>query len=222
MSYGSRYNPEGNEPDQIEFPGSGPGPRRRHGWLLPVLGVALVALVGGGAIAYAAEGSAGTPVTHASSAGQSSTPNASRSPSAPGWRGHFGGHFGGGFGGFGLGGPGFGGFGGAIHGQLTEPKSGGGYQTVDVQRGAVTAVSSTSITVKSADGYTATYAVTSSTEVNAQAAGIGTVKVGDNVDLVATVSNGKATAASIIDTTSIRASNGAFGFQAGPPAGNQS
>jgi hypothetical protein len=216
MSFDSQLGPD-SEPDHIEFPGSGPGPRHR-GRLLPVLGVAVVALALGGGLTYAAQHSTGTAVTDTSPSAQSSTPSVSPSPSAGKWHGHFGG----GFGGFGLGGPGFAGFGGAIHGQLTEPKSGGGYQTVDVQRGTVTAVSSTSITVKSADGYTATYAVTSSTEVNAQAAGIGTVKVSDSVDLVATVSNGTATAASISDTTSIRASRGAFAFPSGPPSGNQS
>ncbi len=85
----------------------------------------------------------------------------------------------------------------------------------------MTAVSSSSITVKSADGFSATYAVSSSTEVNAMAAGIGTVKVGHIVDLTATVSQGTATAASIIDTTAIRASRGAFGFPAGPPGDGQ-
>jgi hypothetical protein len=216
MSFGPQLGPD-SEPDHIEFPGSGPGPRRRRR-LLPVLGVAVVALALGGGLTYAVQHSAGTVVTDTSSSAQSSTPSASPSPSVPKWHGHFGR----GFGGFGLGDSGFAGFGGAIHGQLTEPKSGGGYQTVDVQRGTVTAVSPTSVSVKSADGYTATYAVTSSTEVNAQAAGIATVKVGDSVDLVATVSNGTATAASISDTTSIRASHGAFGFPVGPPSGNQS
>jgi hypothetical protein len=79
-------------------------------------------------------------------------------------------------------------------------------------------VSSSSISVKSADGYSATYVVISSTEVNAQAAGIGTVKVGDTVELTATVSGRTATAASIIDVTSIRSSRGSFNFPAGPPA----
>lgn len=120
-----------------------------------------------------------------------------------------------------FGGVGLGGLGGAIHGQFTEPKAGGGYQTVAVQRGTVTVVSSSSITVKSADGFSATYAVSSSTEVNAIAAGIGTVKVGDTVDLTATVSKGTATAASIIDMTAIRASRGAFGLPGGPPADGQ-
>jgi hypothetical protein len=231
MSFGPQYGPAGSEPDHVEFPGpgpgpgpapgSGPGPRRRHGLLLPVLGVAVIALGGGGGLAYVAQHSASTAAADTSTSAQSSTPSASPSPSAHVWHGRFGG----GLGGFGFGGPGFGlgGLGGAIHGQVTEPKSGGGYQTLDIQRGSVTAVSSSSITVKSADGFTATYAVTSSTEVNAQAAGIATVKVGNTVEVVATVSNGKATAASIIDGTSIRASRGAFGFPVGPPpSGNQS
>ncbi|HXW46936.1 MAG TPA: hypothetical protein VEL03_19245 [Streptosporangiaceae bacterium] len=220
MSFGPQYGPEGSEPDHIEFPGSasGPGPRRRHGLLLPVLGIGLVALAGGGGLAYVAQHSASPAVADTSSSAQSAAPNASPSPSTSPLH-----RFRGGFGGFGFGGPGFGfgGFGGAIHGQLIEPKSGGGYQTVDVQRGTVTAVSSSSITVKSADGFTATYAVAGSTEVNAQAAGIATVKVGDTVSIVATVSSGKATAASIIDMTVIRASRGTFGFPSGPPTGSQ-
>ena len=219
MTFDPQPGPDDSGPDQIEFPGSDPGPRPRRARMLPMLGVAIVALAGGGSLAYVAQHDPSRTVADTSSAAQAA-PNASPSPSAPSWRG---GHFGRGQGGFGfgpgIGGFGLGGFGGAIHGQLTEPKSGGGYQTVDVQRGTVTAVSSSSITVKSADGYTATYAVTGSTEVNAQAAGIGSVKVGDTVELVATVSGGKATAACIIDGTSIRASRGAFGFPGGPPPG---
>ena len=219
MTFGPQHGSDNSGPDQVEFPGSGPGPHRRRGRLLPVISVAVAALAVGGGVAFAAQHSAGTAAANTPSSAASSTPSASPSPHA--WRGRFGGFgFGGGPGG--LGGFGFGGFGGAIHGQLTEPKAGGGYQTVDMQRGTVTAVSSSSITVKSADGYTATYVVTSSTEVNAQAAGIGTIKVGDSVDLVATVSKGTATAASIVDASSIRASRGAFGFPAGQPPGNQS
>jgi hypothetical protein len=58
--------------------------------------------------------------------------------------------------------------------------------------------------------------------VNAQAAGIGTVKVGDTVAITATVSGKTATAASIIDLTSIRSSHGSFGGPAGPAGGDQS
>jgi hypothetical protein len=117
--------------------------------------------------------------------------------------------------GFGIGmGPGAGG---VVHGQVVVPKSGGGYQTLDVQRGTVTAVSSSSITVKSSDGYSATYSVTSSTLVNAKSAGIGSVKSGDSVYVTATVSGSTATAASVTDISAIRAGRASFGFPAAPP-----
>jgi hypothetical protein len=200
---------------------------RRRSHLAGLLAVTLIALAGGAGVAYAVTKPANNVQTDSATGSQPQTPTASPSASAPWWKGDRAGRFGrpGGFGGFGafggFGVGGFGGVGGVIHGQFTAPKAGGGYQTVDVQRGAVTAVSSSSITVKSADGYVATYTVSSSTEVNAMAAGIGTVKVGDTVDLTATVSHGSAAAASIIDMTAIRASRGAFGFPAGPPGGSQ-
>ena len=95
----------------------------------------------------------------------------------------------------------FGGLFGAVHGQFVVPKSGGGYQTVDTQRGSVTGVSATSITVKSADGFTKTYQVTSSTNVDAQRDGIGSVKTGNQVAVTATVSGTTSTAVSILDFT---------------------
>ena len=60
---------------------------------------------------------------------------------------------------------GFGGLAGAgrvVHGEFTV-RTASGYKTVDEQVGAVTAVSSSQITVKSSDGYTHTYKVVSST-----------------------------------------------------------
>jgi hypothetical protein len=107
---------------------------------------------------------------------------------------------------------------GAVHGQMVVAKPGGGYQTVDVQRGKVTAVNSSSITVHSADGFSATYAVAGATLVGAQRAGIGSVKVGDQVSLQATVSGSKATATSIIDLTLLMKSHKSIGhwnFSAG-------
>src|SRR5262249_55609671 len=95
----------------------------------------------------------------------------------------------------------FGGLFGAVHGQFVVPKSGGGYQTIDTQRGSVTAVSATSITVKSADGFTKTYQVASSTNVDAQRDGIGSVKTGHQGAVTATVSGSTATAVSILDFT---------------------
>ena len=99
-------------------------------------------------------------------------------------------------GGFGFG---FGGPFGAVHGQFVVPKSGGGYQTIDTQRGSVTAVSTNSITVKSADGFTKTYQVSSSTNVDAQRDGIGSVKTGHQVAVTATDGGGTAAAVSILD-----------------------
>jgi len=189
---------------------------RRRSHLAGLLAVAVIALAAGGGIAFVATHSSNNLRTVASSQGspQSTSPSPSASaPSVPRHSPH----------GFGFGGPGgFGGLGfGAIHGQVTVPKSGGGYQTLDLQTGTVTAVSSSSITIKSADGYTKTYDVASSTEVNAQAAGIGTVKTGDTVVLTATVSGSGTTADSIFDLSSIRSSRGHFSFPANPPGSDQ-
>ena len=66
----------------------------------------------------------------------------------------------------GFGGPGMRG---TLHGELTVPQTDGtGTQVVLVQSGTVTAVSATSLSVKSTDGFTATYAITSTTRVRAK------------------------------------------------------
>jgi hypothetical protein len=103
---------------------------------------------------------------------------------------------------FAFGGPGaLGGLLGAVHGTAVVPKPGGGYQTVAFQNGKVTAVSSTSITLHSADGYSHSYRVTSSTLVNARRDGIGSIKAGNQVIVTATVSGSTATATRIIDVS---------------------
>jgi hypothetical protein len=217
MTSGPQEPDESHGPHHTEILDVGYDSPHRRPRLTGLLAVAVLALAGGGGIAYVATHS-GNNVNTVASRGTAQSPAPSPSVSAPSGHRHGPAGFGpfGGWGGFG-----FGGLGGAIHGQATVPKSGGGYQTIDVQRGTVTAVSSSSITVKSADGYSASYVVSSSTEVNAQAAGIGTVKVGDTVGVTATVSGKTATAASIIDLTSIRSSRGSFGFPAGPGGGSQ-
>jgi hypothetical protein len=181
-------------------PASGPG-RSRPGYPLMLAAVAVTALAAGAGIAALA--TSGSPSLASSSGQLAATPSASPSPSA-GHRGygpHGPGHrfFGGGFGG------GFGGVAGALHGEFVVPRSGGGYQTDDTQRGSVTAVSTSSITVKSADGFTKTYKVTSSTLVDAQRDGIGSIKNGHQVSVLATVSGGTATATSIQDLSLLRA-----------------
>jgi hypothetical protein len=160
--------------------------------------------VGGAGIAFAATSGSSTPST--------TTPT---KPAGPGP-----GHPYRGFREFGPGGPlGFGGLGGlgrVLHGQFTTGKAGGGYRVVEVQVGKVTAVSQTSITVQSADGYSHSYAVVSATMVDAERDGIGSVAVGDQVQVLATTMNGTDTATNIVDTTKIGASRKGFGFAPRP------
>ncbi len=90
---------------------------------------------------------------------------------------------------------------GIAHGHIVVLNPDGRFQTMDVQRGKVTAVNRSSISVRSADGFSATYAVAGATILGAQRDGIVSVKVGDQVAVQATVSGSKATATSIIDLT---------------------
>ncbi len=172
-------------------PPAGRPPRRRSRRLWIIGGSAAVALAGVVSVASVASAQ--------STQSPAPTPSASGAP-APGGPGHgpFGPRGGDGMGprgGFGFGaGP-------VLHGEYVTDKPGGGYQTVDVQQGQVTAVSSTSITVKSQDGFTKSYVVSGSTLVDAQRDGIGSVKVGDTVTVRATVSGGTATASDIADRT---------------------
>jgi hypothetical protein len=105
--------------------------------------------------------------------------------------------------GHGLGFPWKGAFG-ALHGEFVVPDSGGGYQTLAVQRGEVTGVSNSEIKVKSEDGYEKAYAVTAETSVNSGRDGIGSVRSGEQVSVVATVENGKATAIRVVDVADAR------------------
>lgn len=82
---------------------------------------------------------------------------------------------------------------GALHGDLTVP-DGEGTKQVRVQRGAVTAVSPTSVTVKSTDGYSSTYAVGASTRVDGTAGSTASLAVGDQVVVLADLDGSAATA----------------------------
>lgn len=183
-------------------------PRRwRPGRSVAAAGVAIVALAGGAGIGYTATHSltAKGATDTAAVAAATPSPSMSHHPKS-GWspthtmRADRMGH----------------GFGGVLHGRVTVPKAGGGYQTLDFQNGTVTKVSMASVTVKSADGFTATYTVTGQTIVGAQAAGIGSVKDGNTVFVLATAGTSPPTAASIFDITAIRASHAAFGFPVRP------
>lgn len=98
--------------------------------------------------------------------------------------------------GFGLGG---------IHSEVTMPKpEGDGFRTIASQVGEVTKVSESSIELKSEDGFTRTYSVTEDTLVNAGRDGIGSVKTGDSVRLMAIVEGDTARALHITDETNLR------------------
>jgi hypothetical protein len=74
----------------------------------------------------------------------------------------------------------------ALHGEVT--LAGEGHRVVVFQRGPIEKVSGTSLTVKSADGYTATYAVSDDTIVREKAGKItvADLSAGDRVLVVAT------------------------------------
>ena len=92
----------------------------------------------------------------------------------------------------------------ALHGEFTtKDPSGEGYRTMAVQRGEATAVSATSITVRSEDGFSRTYAVNDDTMVNAGDEGIGDVTTDDKVHVMAVVTGGTATAIRVADITNL-------------------
>ncbi|AEH08106.1 MULTISPECIES: hypothetical protein [Protofrankia] len=75
-----------------------------------------------------------------------------------------------------------------LHGEFVT-HSDGGYRTIGAQRGTVSAVSGSSLTIRSDDGYTVSYTVTDETIVRhgRDRAKISDVKVGDTVGVVAGV-----------------------------------
>ncbi len=172
------------------------GTRRLPGRPVLLAGIAAAALITGAGVTLAmTSGSAAPAAAQLPASGQiAATPLPTAPPQRvwPGRRGHA----------FRLGRPDripFGGPFGAVHGEFVVPKPGGGYQTIDMQRGTVTAVSATSITIKSGDGFVRTYQVTGATYVDARRGGIGSVKTGQQAMVMAAVSGGTATAVRIAD-----------------------
>lgn len=204
-------------PDPLSPPPESPSPPARKLARLPraglSVGVAAGLAFGGAGIAFAATsvGSSGHAVS--SSSGSTTLP----APKAPGKAGGPGAFLG----------PQARGLGkalgqrGIVHGQVTVPDGSGGYKTIELQVGKVTSVDSSSISVTSADGYSHTYTVVSSTIVDSQAGGISSVAKGDQVSLVASPISGKDTATNIQDTTKIGSSRKGFGFGPAKRAGKQ-
>ena len=99
---------------------------------------------------------------------------------------------------------GMGALGGALHGEYVASDGNGGYVTKIMQTGKVTALSATSLTAQSDDGFSKTYTITSGQATD--------VVSGDTVTVVATTSGDTATATSVTE--------GAVGGPGGtPPAG---
>ncbi|WP_455833858.1 DUF5666 domain-containing protein [Pseudarthrobacter siccitolerans] len=83
-----------------------------------------------------------------------------------------------------------------LHSESVVKKADGTFQTILEQRGTAEAVSSTSITVKSEDGYSQTYAVNADTKVKPSIADIAT---GDTVRITGVKDGGQATAERIVE-----------------------
>lgn len=165
--------------------------RTRRPYVLVAVGVA--ALLGGAGAALAVTGS-GTPVAAHNAAAAGPAPSSAPSPGAPGTAGP----------GARPAAPGHAAYPSVLHGQYVVRKAGGGYQTIDVQNGVVTALSKTSVTVRSGDGFTQSYVVAKSTVIAAGRGGITSVKVGDQASVQAAVAAGGATATSITDLTALQ------------------
>ncbi|AHH95649.1 hypothetical protein [Kutzneria albida] len=159
-----------------------PKPRWSAGRTALVVGLAVVVAVGGGFAITKLAGGTGS----------------SQQGAGPGG---FGGGQGGGPGGMGGRGGmmgGAGGLGNALHGDFTVADN-GSYVTERMQTGKVTAVSATSITTASEDGYTKTYTVDSSTLVDNGDDQISAVKTGDTVTVIAKLAGDTGTATSVLD-----------------------
>lgn len=81
-----------------------------------------------------------------------------------------------------------------VHGESVVETEDGTFITVRMQEGTVTAVSDTSLTVKSDDGFTGTYVLNDATHLVRNGADATAPKVGDEVHVRATVSGTTATA----------------------------
>ena len=166
------------------------GDRKYRMWLVAAGAAGGMVLAGIGISAAQTSGSDSNTTTAAEQPAPRADGDVALGP-GPGGRGHRG-----------PGGPGLGK--GAIHGEFTtKAPSGDRYQTLATQRGAVTAVSSSSITVKSEDGFSRSYTVNDDTLVNAGNDGIEDVKEGDTVHVTAVVEEGKARAVDIHDGTQV-------------------
>jgi hypothetical protein len=162
---------------------------------------AVVAAAGASAAIALAIGITVSTSASAASSSPAATPSG-RPSGAPDW------HGGSGRGGPGaFGGPWFGGRGGPggpggqlLHGEQVV-QQGTKVVTIDEQVGKITAVSATTVTIRSSDGFTATYVVGSTTRIgkNRTQVKISAVVVGDTVRVEGVKSGGSVTASQLMD-----------------------
>jgi hypothetical protein len=107
---------------------------------------------------------------------------------------------------------------GSIHGTFTVELANGTFETIATQVGTAAAVTSGSITVQSADGFSQTYDLTSATKVLGSGQAVA-VKAGDTVSLQALVSGTALTAQRVVDLTQLRAGHGPWAHGQGQPSG---
>jgi hypothetical protein len=185
--------------------------RSRRGVVAALLTVALLA-AGATGVALASTGGTATPTPGSSGSASASPEGGQQGPRGdhdgdgrrgPGLRGGFGG-------------PGMFGLMGAVHGEVVVPKQGGGFETLLMQRGTATAVSAGSISVKSADGFTATYDVTKDTQVNAGSAGITSIDKNANVVVTARKTASGGTALRVLDLSQLGTFHRDFDGRRGP------
>jgi hypothetical protein len=161
-----------------------------------------------GALVAVAVASAG--VTAGVMAATSSTSSSTAAAGGPG----------GGPGGMGGGPGGMSGAASSLHGTSVVSDGNGGYTTQLTQTGTVSAVSASAITVKSEDGFSQTYVISSSTTVDNGADQITDVATGHTVRVVATGSTDSATATTITDTNLASTDTGGMPGGQGAPPGN--
>jgi hypothetical protein len=102
-------------------------------------------------------------------------------------------------------GAGLGLMGGALHGSAVVEDEDGGYRTVVSQRGDVTSVSATSLTVKSKDGFTATYKLhEDTTDLLGGPEGVGDLKKGDEVAVTGDRKGDVNTATHVVDLSRVQ------------------
>lgn len=193
-------------PDTVDSAEPAPATRRQRGlYALGVAGAALALVAAGAFGAFLADGGGGGDATALTGIGTSGGTDDESGPddgadegTARERRGPMMRH---GFGGFGLGGPLLGR---GLHGSYVVENPDGGYQTVLTQQGTATSVSDTSITVKSDDGFVATYRLTDETAVLSGPSGTDAIAEGADVAVTALKSGSSAHALHVVDLSQLK------------------